>query len=284
MKKLAILGGNGMLGSDLRIAAAASGWTVQVYDLPDFQITNIRQLEKAVESCDCVVNCAAYTAVDKAETEPDLCEAVNALAAGELGRIAAAAGKYVIHISTDFVFGDLTDSPQNETDLPNPLNIYGSSKLHGEQLLANSRCHHAIIRVEWTYGCHGNNFISKILTLATERESLQVISDQTGAPTATADVARAILCFLDNRPEGLYHFAADGFASRYEVAELIIRQAHLKTRVFPCPGSAFPSPAVRPGNSKFDCAKIDRILNFKRPLWHDALADFVGNIKLQDKK
>ncbi len=284
MKKLAILGGNGMLGSDLRIGAEASGWTVHIYDLPDFQITNSRQLEKAVESCDCVVNCAAYTAVDKAESEPDLCEAVNALAAGELGRIAAATGKYIIHISTDFVFGDLTDAPQSETDLPNPLSVYGRSKLHGEQLLAASGCRHAVIRVEWTYGRHGNNFISKILALAAERESLQVISDQTGAPTATADVVRAILCFLDNKQEGLYHFAADGFTSRYEVAEFIVRQAGLKTSVRPCLSSAFPTPAVRPKNSKFNCAKIDLILNFKRPSWQNALTDFINTIKLQEKK
>ena len=284
MKRLAILGGNGMLGSDLRIAATASGWTVNIYDLPDFQITSSLQLEKALDSCDCVVNCAAYTAVDKAETEPELCEAVNALAVGELGRIVAAAGKYVIHISTDFVFGDLTDSPQCETDQPNPLNVYGRSKLHGEQLLAASGCRHAVIRGEWTYGLHGNNFISKILTLATERKSLQVISDQTGAPTATADFASAILCFLDSKPEGLYHFAADGFASRYEVAEFIIRRAQLETSVSPCLSNAFPTPAVRPKNSKFDCSKIDQILNFKRPLWQDTLTDFIDTLKLQAKK
>ncbi|MEI8245029.1 MAG: dTDP-4-dehydrorhamnose reductase [Lentisphaerota bacterium] len=284
MKKLAIIGGNGMLGSDLRTAAAVSGWTVQIYDLPDFQITNAMQLEKALESCDCAVNCAAYTAVDKAESEPELCEAVNALAVGELGRIAAKTGKYVIHISTDFVFGDLTGSPQNETDLPNPLSVYGRTKLHGEQLLADSGCHCAIIRIEWTYGRHGSNFISKILALAAERESLQVISDQTGSPTATTDVARAILCFLDQKPEGLYHFAADGFASRHEVAEFIVRQAQLETRVFPCPSSAFPTPAARPGNSKFDCTKIDRVLDFKRPSWQDALADFISALKSQDKK
>jgi dTDP-4-dehydrorhamnose reductase len=284
MKTLAILGGNGMLGSDLRIAAAAAGWAVQIYDLPDFQIANSRQLEKAIEACDCAVNCAAYTAVDKAEAEPGLCEAVNALAVGELGRIVAAAGKYVIHISTDFVFGDLTGLPQSETDLPNPLSAYGRSKLHGEQLLAASGCHHAIIRIEWTYGRRGNNFISKILALAAERESLQVISDQAGAPTATTDVARAILCFLDNRPDGLYHFAADGFASRYEAAEFIVRQAQLETRVLPCLSNAFPTPATRPKNSKFNCAKIDRILNFKRPLWRDTLADFINSIKSQNKK
>lgn len=268
-----------MLGSDLKIAAAASGWTVQIYDLPDFQMTNCRQLEKVLESCDCVVNCAAYTAVDKAEAEPGLCEAVNALAVGELGRIAAATGKYVIHISTDFVFGDLTGSPQCETDPTNPLCVYGSSKLHGEQLLAASGCHHAILRVEWTYGRHGNNFIAKILALAAARESLQVVADQTGSPTATADVTRAILCFLDNRPPGLYHFAADGFASRHAVAEFITQQAGLKTKVLPCSSDAFPTPAVRPQNSKFNCVKIDRILNFKRPPWQDALVDFIRSNK-----
>jgi dTDP-4-dehydrorhamnose reductase len=275
MRKLAILGGKGMLGSNLNVAAAASGWLVQIYDLPEFQITDIQQLEVAIKSCDCVVNCAAYTAVDKAESEPELCEAVNAEAVGELGRIAAATGKYVIHISTDFVFGDLIDIPQSETDQPNPLNVYGCSKLHGEQLLAATGCRHAIIRAEWTYGRHGNNFISKILALAKERESIQVVSDQVGAPTLTADLVRAILCFLENHTEGLYHFAADGFVSRYEVAEFIVRQAKLETRVLPCLSSAFPTPAVRQKNSKFNCAKIDRILDFQRSAWRDALKDFI---------
>ncbi|MHB9138592.1 MAG: dTDP-4-dehydrorhamnose reductase [Victivallaceae bacterium] len=278
MRRLAILGGKGMLGSDLN-AAAASGWQVQVYDLPEFQITDRRQLEDIIKTCDCVVNCAAYTAVDKAESEPELCEAVNALAVGEMGRIAAAAGKYVVHISTDFVFGDLIDTPQSETDQPNPLNVYGHTKLYGEQLLVASGCRHSIIRVEWTYGKHGNNFIAKILSLARERESIQVVSDQIGAPTPTADVVRAILYFLDNQTEGLYHFAADGFASRHEVAEFIVRQARLETKVLPCLSSAFPTPAVRQKNSKFNCARIDRILNFKRPLWQEALKDFINSSK-----
>ena len=279
MRKLAILGGKGMLGSDLNAAAAASGWLVQIYDLPEFQITDRRQLEDAIKACDCIVNCAAYTAVDKAESEPELCEAVNALAVGEMGIIAAAAGKYVVHISTDFVFGDLIDTPQSETDQPNPLNVYGRSKLHGEQLLAASGCRHAVIRTEWTYGRHGSNFISKILSLAKERESIQVVSDQIGAPTPTADVVRVILCLLENQTEGLYHFAADGFASRYEVAEFIVQLAGLETKVLPCLSSAFPTPAVRQKNSKFDCAKIDRIIDFKRPLWRDALRDFINSSK-----
>lgn len=279
MRKLAIIGGKGMLGSDLNAAAAASGWLVQIYDLPEFQITDRRQLEDAIKACDCIVNCAAYTAVDKAESEPELCEAVNAIAVGEMGRIAAAAGKYVVHISTDFVFGDLIDTPQSETDQTNPLNVYGSSKLHGEQLLAATNCRYAVIRVQWTYGKHGNNFISKILSLAKERESIQVVSDQIGAPTRTADAARAILCFLENHTEGLYHFASEGFASRYEVAEFIVRQAKLETKVLPCLSSAFPTPAVRQKNSMFNCAKIDHVLDFKRPQWQNALHDFIHSSK-----
>lgn len=279
MRKLAILGGKGMLGSDLNAAATAAGWLVQIHDLPEFQITDRLQLEGAIKACDCIVNCAAYTAVDKAESEPELCEAVNAVAVGEMGRIAAAAGKYVVHISTDFVFGDLIDVPQCETDQPNPLNVYGRSKLHGEQLLVESGCRHAVVRAEWTYGRHGSNFISKILTLARERESIQVVSDQIGAPTPTADVVRAILCLLENQTEGLYHFAADGFASRYEVAEFIVRLAGLETKVLPCLSSAFPTPAVRQRNSRFDCARIDRIIDFKRPLWRDALRDFIHSSK-----
>ncbi|MDD5698351.1 MAG: dTDP-4-dehydrorhamnose reductase [Victivallaceae bacterium] len=276
MNRLTIIG-NGMLGRELA-AAAAAGQDVTVYDLPDFDITDRRQLRQAVEAADCIVNCAAYTNVDQAERERELCAAVNAAAPGMLGELAAATGKYVIHISTDFVFGDLTDAPQRETDPPHPLSVYGATKLEGERRLLASGCNCGIIRVEWSYGAYGGNFISKILGLAKKLPELKVVADQTGSPTWTGDMARAILDFLGTRPAGVYHFAAAGYATRFEVAAAIIRHFGLKTRLISCSSSEFPAPAARPHNSKFDCTAIDKILSFRRPAWQDALERFLDRI------
>ena len=141
-----------MLGSELADLAGKSDWQVSTYDLPEFDLTNKQQLKELVDSADCIVNCAAYTNVDKAESEKDICSAVNATALKTLGELAAAANKYVIHISTDFVFGDLTDHPQNENSPTNPLSVYGATKLAGEQNLLDSGCKCAVLRIQWSYG------------------------------------------------------------------------------------------------------------------------------------
>ncbi len=277
MKKLAIIG-QGMLGSELADLAEAAGWEVSTYDLPEFDLTNKEQLQKLVDSADCIVNCAAYTNVDKAESEKDICIAVNATALKTLGRLVAETNKYLVHISTDFVFGDLTDAPQNEDSRTNPLNIYGKSKLRGENNLLASGCKCSIIRVQWSYGAKGNNFITKILDLARKLPELKVVNDQTGAPTWTKDMACAIMDFLANRPQGLYHFAAKGYTTRFETAKKIVEYFNLNTKVIPCQSSEFPTPAQRPHNSKFDCGKIDKVLSFERPEWQDSLRKFLKEV------
>ncbi len=278
MKTLVILGGKGMLGSDLQWTAEQVGYSVVVFDRPEFDITREQDVRQAVVAGDVIVNCAAYTAVDQAEAEPDLAYAVNAAAVKTLGDICAEAGKYLVHISTDFVFGDSSAACLKEMDEPNPLSVYGKTKLAGEKLLAETDCRHAVIRVEWTYGHAGNNFVYKIIDLAKSRPELKVVDDQVGAPTPTTAVAKAILCFLDKHPEGLYHFAADGYASRYETARYIVRKLELPAKVHPCKSSEFSTPAQRPLNSRFDCAKIDQVLNFERPHWYDALKEFLLKI------
>ncbi len=277
MKKLAIIG-KGMLGSELENSANAAGWKVYSYDLPEFDLTNKKQLKELVDSTDYIVNCAAYTNVDKAESEKDICTAVNATALKTLGELAAAADKYLVHISTDFVFGDLTDKAQKEDDPANPLSVYGATKLAGEQNLLNSGCKCAIIRVQWSYGSRGGNFITKILELARKLPELKVVKDQTGSPTWTRDIARAILDFLTNQPQGLYHFAAKGYTTRFEVAKEIVKHFKLNTKLTPCKSSEFPAPAQRPHNSKFDCAKIDKVLSFERPQWRDSLKEFFNEV------
>jgi len=278
MKKLAIIG-KGMLGSELADLANAADWQVTTYDLPEFNLTNVQQLKKLVDSADCIVNCAAYTNVDKAESEKDACTAVNATALKTLGKLAAGSDKYLVHISTDFVFGDLTDEPQNENNPTNPLSVYGATKLAGEQNLLASGCKCAIIRVQWSYGSKGNNFITKILELAKKLPELKVVDDQTGAPTWTKDMARAIMDFLTKQTQGVYHFAAAGYTSRFEVAKAIVEHFKLNTKLTPCKSSEFPTPASRPKNSKFDCAKIDKVLSFERPKWQDSLKKFFAEVQ-----
>ncbi len=275
MKKIVILGGNGMLGSDLQKTVRDAGIEAISLDLPNFQITDAEQLEHAVSAGDCLINCAAYTAVDKAESEPELCAAVNSMAVATLGRLAKKYKKYVVHISTDFVFGDLTGMPQSETDQTNPLSVYGATKLRGEHLLVESGCDCSILRAEWTYGVHGNNFISKILIAAKSQPQLRVVADQFGAPTDTISVCRAILNLLDQRITGTYHFANSGYASRYEVAKFIVNASGLDANIEPCNSSDFTVPAVRPKNSRFNCSKIDQVINFKRKNWQDALTEFI---------
>jgi dTDP-4-dehydrorhamnose reductase len=278
MKTLAIIGGKGMLGSDLQYAAEKAGYSVVIFDRPEFDVTDAEDVRRAVVMCDVIVNCAAYTAVDQAESEPEMAYAINAAAVKKLGETCAQAGKYLVHISTDFVFGDASENYLRETDNPSPLSVYGKTKLEGEILLAQTACRHAVIRVQWTYGQGGNNFIYKIIELAKSRSELKVVEDQVGAPTPTTAVAQAILCFLAKQPEGLFHFAADGYASRYETAVYIARKLELPVKINPCDSSEFPVPATRPLNSRFDCSKIDGILDFPRPHWYDALKVFLKKI------
>jgi len=276
MSVISILGGKGMLGSDLAKLAESAGHKVLVFDLPAFNITKESDVQQAISQADIIVNCAAYTAVDKAETEREACRAVNALAVASLAKSAGKLGKYLIHISTDFVFGDNSDKKLSEEDQPNPLSWYGATKLEGEQLLLSSGCHHAIVRIEWTYGRNGVNFISKLLDAAGKSSKLKVVGDQYGSPTWTADVARALLCLIGKKTEGLYHFSAEGSASRYEVAKFILAEKKLSKELASCASSDFPAPAKRPMNSRFDCSKIDKILDFRRPTWQESMGMYLN--------
>lgn len=276
MKKLGIFGGKGMLGCELCGISRSEGFEPIVYDLPDFDIRDEKNLDYAFDDADIFVNCAAYTNVDRAEEELEKAMDINAFAVEKMGKAASSRGKYLLHISTDFVFGDNSERKLTETDKVNPLGIYGKSKLRGEKLLQDTDAYHSIVRIQWTYGKHGNNFISKILALSKKMQSLKVVSDQIGSPTWTADAARAIISLLKNKAEGLFHFASDGYASRYETAKFAFKTLGIDTEVFPCSSSAFETAADRPLNSRFDCSKIDKVLDFKRPNWQDSLKNFLN--------
>jgi len=276
---IAILGGRGMLGTDLAAICRQHGFGVKVFDLPDFDIRNSRQLKQAVDGADAIVNCAAYTNVDGAESEAELAHQVNAEAVGRLGAIAKDAEKWVLHISTDFVFDGRLSTPYVETDIHNPISVYGKSKLEGEKLLGESGCRHCILRIEWTYGLHGGNFVTKIIRRAKADNTLKVVDDQVGSPTATTEVAKVICKLLTEKPEGIFHFASAGYVSRYEMAKFIFDKLSFDVNLLPCKTGDFVTAAERPRNSRFDCNKIKALLSKPIEPWQGPLESFLQEIK-----
>jgi len=275
---IAILGGRGMLGSDLASECQRRGFNATVFDLPEFDITNAKHLKKVVSDTEIIINCAAYTNVDGAESEAELAYQINGAAVGCLGFAVHDVGKWVLHIGTDFVFDGRSKRPYVETDPPNPISTYGRTKLAGEQLLAQSGCRHCIIRVEWTYGSTGNHFVSKITQRAKEGKSLKIVDDQIGSPTATTEVAGAICKLLQQQPEGIYHFANAGYVSRYEMARFVFDKLSMKVDLQPCKTSDYKTPAARPLNSRFDCGKIQALLEESIEPWQVPLERFLRQL------
>jgi dTDP-4-dehydrorhamnose reductase len=276
--RIAILGGKGMLGSDLAPACRQQRFDPVILDLPEFDITNADQVRQAVSDAEMIVNCAAYTNVDGAESESELAHRINAEAVGRLGAIARDAGKWLLHISTDFVFDGRSNTPYAETDPAHPINEYGKSKLAGERLLAETGCRHCIVRVEWTYGLAGNNFVTKLMQRARTGNALKVVDDQVGSPTATTEVSKAVCELLPQQPEGLFHFAAAGYVSRHEMAKFVVDKLAMDIDVLPCKTSDFQSPAARPLNSRFDCSKIQGLLSEPIEHWQTPLERFLGQL------
>ena len=276
--KIAILGGRGMLGTDLAHACAEKGLNFEVFDLPRFDITNPEHLSNILSHSPIVINCAAYTNVEKAESEFDPAYQVNAAAVANLGAIARDTKSWVLHISTDFVFDGKLDRPYKETDEPNPVNAYGRTKLAGEKLLADSGCSHCIIRIEWTYGRAGENFITKLIEHAKADRNIRIVDDQTGSPTATTQVAETICELLQKKPQGLFHFAACGYATRFEVAKFIFDTLRMSVNLTACKSSDYITAAARPLNSRFDCSKIQAMLDKPIKMWQIPLKQFLEQL------
>ncbi len=277
-QKIAILGGKGMLGSDVFLACQKHGFDAAALDLPHFDITNAGHLRQVVRDAQIMVNCAAYTDVEKAQSQSDLAYKVNAEAVGTLGSLAKNAGIWLLHISTDFVFDGTSDRPYIETDTPNPINVYGASKLAGEKLLVESGCRHCIMRIEWTYGSNGSNFVTKLIDKAKTNKEISVVDDQIGSPTATTEVAQAICGLVRKKPEGLFHFAASGYASRFETAKFIFDRLKMRVSLTNCKTGDYKTAATRPLNSRFCCDKIQSLLAEPIKPWQKPLAKFLERI------
>ena len=275
-ERVAVLGGRGMLGTDVACELRTRNLVPLVYDLPEFDIRRPDDVDRALQGVTAVVNCAAYTDVNGAESHPGVAREVNAEAVGSLARLAATRGVHAVHISTDFVFDGCTTRPYHEDDEPRPLNVYGQTKLDGERAFLGSGCEGALVRVEWTYGQAGFTFVHKVVERARQGGEVRMVDDQIGSPTWTRDVAAALGDLLDHRAAGLFHYAATGYVSRFDIAGFILEELGMPRRLVRCRTEDFQSPAQRPLNSRFDCGKIDRLLAAPRPGWEASLRKFLG--------
>ena len=279
-----ITGANGQLGFELQRALAPLG-EVMACSRDACDLSNPDSIRAAVRAAkpDVIFSAGAYTAVDKAESEPDLARAVNASAPGILGEEAAKRGALVIHYSTDYVFDGTKPSAYREEDATNPLGVYGKTKLEGEKALAASCADHLIFRTSWVFGTHGKNFIKTILRLASSRDELRIVADQFGAPTgaslladaSTHIAARYLRDGSENSPFGLYHLAAGGETSWHGFAQHIVAKATaagLKLqatpeRILPIPAAEYPAPAARPVSSRLDTSKFRAAFGLHLPDW-----------------
>jgi dTDP-4-dehydrorhamnose reductase len=297
-ERLSILqfGETGQLAREL--VRAASG-------LPDFALQPVgrdradfmhpEQVTAAltgVANVDVVVNATAYTAVDKAEAEPDLARCVNATAVAALAKACASRRVPLIHVSTDYVFDGTKDGTYREDDAPSPLSVYGRTKLEGENAARSAAPQHVIIRTSWLYSAHGINFVKTMLRLGAERDELRVVADQHGAPTSAANLARAILSIADRIAHdnsaglsGTFHYADAGETTRLQFAQAIFEDAaswaNIKAHIVPAATADFPAPARRPPNSLFDCSKIEKTYGLARQPWRASLASVLEDVRKQ---
>lgn len=287
--RILLIGKNGQIGWELQRTLTGLGEVTatgkQELDLVDSD--KIRQMVK--DTCpDLIVNAAAYTAVDKAEDEPDLAMAINATALEVLAQEAKKAGAALIHYSTDYVFdGNQTTGAYLEEDAPNPINVYGRTKLAGEQAVIKAGIPHLILRTGWVYGSRGKNFMLTIMRLAKEGDELRIVNDQRGAPTwcgAIADATAQIIASMVgpspkqfsanmSKVSGVYQLSCGGETSWYEFAQAFLEpeKETERAKIIPIPTSEYPTPARRPPRSVLSNTKIDRVLGIKMPLWNEAL-------------
>lgn len=281
-RTLLVVGCNGQLGRDLMIRAGAAGYAVKGVDLPNIDITDEKSVRAVVADAGAatVVNCAAYTAVDKCETDRDAAFAVNALGAGLCAHAARRLGARFVHISTDYVFDGAKTGAYVESDTPNPKSVYGKSKLAGEERVAAEGGEYGILRIAWLYGVRGANFVKTIRRLAQERagrgEPLKVVDDQIGSPTYTMEVCRQILRLIESGQTGLFHCTAEGSCSWFDFALAIVTAYGIDTPVVPCTTAEFPRPAPRPANSVLENARLKALgLNVMKP-WREAFDDYLA--------
>ena len=282
--KILLLGKTGQVGAALtpllrQLAGSSADEAVVTLGRADVDLSDAAALAQAVQQVQpsLIVNAAAHTAVDRAETEPDIAFAINAVAPGVLAEQAAKLNALLVHYSTDYVFDGSQRTPYRESDPTHPLGVYGESKLAGEQAVQDSGCRHLLLRTSWVYDSTGRNFLTTMLRLAKQHGKLRVVGDQHGSPTSAAMIAEASLQLIRsmlNQPAmqgGLYHLTAQGQTTWHGFAQAIMRKAGLDVPIEAITTADYPTPAKRPAYSVLDSSKLQREFNYRLPDWQQAL-------------
>jgi dTDP-4-dehydrorhamnose reductase len=272
-----VVGANGMLGQDLMKELSGN---VQGIDLPDIDITSLESVLEVIERLkpDVVINSAAYTDVDGCESNQELVMQVNGEGVGYLAMACRSIGAKLVQVSTDYVFDGGKGTPYLEDDPTGPLSVYGESKLAGE-MNARFTPDHLIVRTQWLYGLHGKNFVETMLKLASERDELAVVDDQTGSPTWTVDLAKAIKALVETDCKGVYHAANSGFCTWNDFARAIFDESGISVKVNSMTTEQLNRPARRPLYSTLDCSKLQVETAFNMQSWREALKEYLSQRK-----
>lgn len=284
-----VTGANGQLGNEMRIVSRNSQDHYIFTDVAELDITNAMAVEKMVNDNDikAIINCAAYTNVDKAEDDYDFAELLNATAVKHLAQAIKKNDGILIHVSTDYVFGGTkNNTPCSEDEPANPTGVYGITKLHGEQSIIEVGCKHLIIRTAWLYSEFGKNFVKTMLNLTATKPNLNVVFDQVGSPTYAYDLAQAIFNIVENRKyegqDGIYHYSNEGVCSWFDFTKMIAEYAgHTDCNIQPCHSDEFPSKVVRPSYSVLDKTKIKKTFDIHIPYWTDSLKRCLAELAKQ---
>jgi dTDP-4-dehydrorhamnose reductase len=284
-----VTGANGQLGNEMRIVSRNSQDHYIFTDVAELDITNATAVTKMVNDNDikAIINCAAYTNVDKAEDDYDFAELLNATAVKHLAQAIKKNDGILIHVSTDYVFGGTkNNTPCSEDEPANPTGVYGITKLHGEQSIIEVGCKHLIIRTAWLYSEFGKNFVKTMLNLTATKPNLNVVFDQVGSPTYAYDLAQAIFNIVEKRKyegqDGIYHYSNEGVCSWYDFTKMIAEYAgHTDCDIQPCHSDEFPSKVVRPSYSVLDKTKIKKTFDIHIPYWTDSLKRCLAELAKQ---
>ncbi len=289
MMNILVTGANGQLGNEMRVVAQNSTDNYIFTDVTELDITDALAVEKTIRNnnINVVINCAAYTNVDKAENDREFAEILNAKAVENLAVAIRKNNGLLIHVSTDYVFGGTkNNTPCTEDEPVNPTGVYGITKLHGEQAVIGSGCHYIIIRTAWLYSEFGKNFLKTMLNFTATKPQLKVVFDQVGTPTYAYDLAKVIFDIIENRKfegkYGIYHYSNEGVCSWFDFAKMIAEYTgNTECDIQPCHSDEFPSPVTRPSYSVLDKTKIKESFGISVPYWTDSLRACIANIKAE---
>ncbi|NLP02269.1 MAG: dTDP-4-dehydrorhamnose reductase [Fibrobacter sp.] len=284
-KTVLVIGSGGQLGSEMVKFFKKAAYSVADVDYPQIDITDRESVRGIINQIkpSCIINCAAFTAVDDCESHPDTAFALNARGPENLANSAEENGALLVHISTDYVFDGKKSVPYIESDITNPMTVYGKSKLEGEHLVTENCSRHQIFRIAWLYGLNGNNFVKAIRNAAIKKkasgEPLKVVNDQTGTPTSAIEVCRQVLNCLESGQNGIFHSTCEGSCTWYDFAREILTSSGIDVELLPCTTEEFPRPAPRPRFSVLENARLKSLGLNTMPDWREAFANFINDEK-----